>query len=1106
MRRIIKKSISVLMSFTVFAAALPAMAEKSGTAELISVTTEGIKLDAKNKITSAACYKSLSDAWNQNNAVIDCTVNDGNEISFGTEIGNAVDWDKAFYIRLDTEGGEPIYKKLVYKKLFSEDFESYNGNYELSDIIPELKNMSDRYHKYGIWKDDVWPDSHTMRSSMNDFMLKILPSKDYENLTAEYSIKNTSLGEKSEGNVTYKDIIGFVIGYTDGSTINSYKAGHPAYTGTASGGWISDDIGYVEMGFDMDADIYIGARKSNGKAYGEERKSTAEKGLTAEDTVGIHRIKMSRCNDYINFYWTQSDKEISDSISMDMTGYAIKDNSYVTIAAMPGGGYNDGALDDLLLYTWDDMQKELDSEIDNIVNGDKIIITNVEELKKKYSSATEITLYEEDKISSTLAIYEALPDEMKAGIKEEYIQYLNDAESRIGEIKSATQAAGFELLRRTPAGYIYSFSNKVDIDNVSVNLIACTDFKAYDSNDKHYICIPEKYITDTKNIISVNNDIQILADNSEKVNDESIALISNDPTISVDNGTKTISGVVYGESFEALADKLTMPADCELSKEENESFVIKKIFEDDKKQEYTVVYNHYITVKAPYVLDDTDKFTVSGIPFGEKLADFAKSINHSEKIHIAINGHILTNASGTVRDKDILSVYIKGEDEPKQTFTLITASRPSDLEITSDVYGIANNVISGVKKGTSYEEFVKDFECKNGTLAVFDSKMQEKNFGTMDGGETVRLFAHYPKLDNVYKAYNICYDEELYNDIITNRDNNNFSISGSDIQKTTTEYPGYEGKPSMLWSDDGKIEFRSNPYDNKCTVSVEAYTARSFNGLQCEYSIYVGDKLVGNKIKVNNTEYQTNPQFVKLTDVEVDKGEIIRVCSKSKGTPFSAVRFSDNRAAYVSSINIDENEIIGSFSEGIAYNSASPFSAQISFAANMDSNTVNGENIRLISENGYKLNGSVTYDDQSNAYTFAANEKLKSGVNYYLQISTDVKTSGGFGLVRCYTVPVGTESKANHAYAKSIYSDNSGYAEYSVELSDKCDKNLNILFVSFDTGFSILYNKKISEIPSLDNIGIKAEKDNDKLKNIKIFIVDQNYKLYDIVEIEEDSE
>ena len=51
MRRIIKKSISVLMSFTVFAAALPAMAEKSGTAELISVTTESIKLDTKNKIT-----------------------------------------------------------------------------------------------------------------------------------------------------------------------------------------------------------------------------------------------------------------------------------------------------------------------------------------------------------------------------------------------------------------------------------------------------------------------------------------------------------------------------------------------------------------------------------------------------------------------------------------------------------------------------------------------------------------------------------------------------------------------------------------------------------------------------------------------------------------------------------------------------------------------------------------------------------------------------------------------------------------------------------------------------------------------------------------------
>ena len=1106
MKEIIKKSISVLMSFTVFTAALPALADESSTAELISVTTEGIKLDTKNKITSAACYKSLSDAWNQNNAVIDCTVNDGSEISFDTEIGKAIDWNEVFYVRADTENGEAIYKKLVYKKLFSEDFESYNGEYELNDIIPELKNMSDRYHKYGIWKDSVWPDSYTMRSSMNDFMLKLLPSKDYENLTAEYTIKNTSLGTKSEGSVTYKDIIGFVIGYTDGATTNSYKAGHPAYTGTASGGWISDDIGYVEMGFDMDADIYIGARKANNKAYGEERKPAAEKGLTGEDTVGIHRVKMSRCNDYINFYWTQTDKEISDSVSMDMSEYAIKDNSYVTIAATPGSGYNDGALDDLLLYTWDDMQSELDGEIDNIVNGDKIIISNVEELMSKYPSASEVTLYEEEKINSSLAIYEALPDGMKAGIKDEYVRYLKAAENRIGEIKSAAKAAGFELLRRTSAGYIYSFAKEVDIDNVSVNFKMCADFKTYNNGDKHYICVPETYITDTKNIISVNNDIQILTGDSEKVNDESITLISNDPTISVDNNTKTISGVVYGESFETLADKLTMPADCELSKEENESFVIKKIFEDDKKQEYAVVYNHYITVKAPYVLDDTDKFTVSGIPFGEKLADFAKNINHSEKIDIAINGHTLTNASGTVRDKDILSVYIKGEDEPKQTFTLITASRPSDPEITSGVYVIANNVISGVKKGTSYEEFVKALECKNGKLTVLDRNLQEKNFGTIDGGETVRLYARYPKLDNVYKTYNICYDEELYNDIITNRDNNNFSISGSDIQKTTTEYPGYEGKPSMLWSDDGKIEFRSKPYDNKCTVSIEAYTAKSYSGWQCEYSVYVGDKLVGNKIKVNNTEYQTNPQFVKLTDVEVDKGESIRVCSKSKGTPFSAVRFSDNRAAYVSGIEIDGKNIIGSFAEGVDCNSENPFRAQISFAADMDSNTVNGENIRLISENGCKLNGSVAFDSENNAYTFTANEKLKSGVNYFLQISTDVKTSGGFGLVRCYTVPLRTESKANHAYAKCTYNDNSGYAEYSVELSDKCDKALNILIASFDNGFSVLLNKKISEIPSLDNIGIKAVKDNDKLSNVKMFIIDQYYKLYDIVEIEEDSE
>ncbi len=1106
MKKIIKRGISFLMSVALCAAALPVMAEENNTSKLVSVTTDGIKLQTENTITSAACYKSLSDAWNQNNAVIDCTVNDGNEIEFDSEIGSAINWSESFYVRCDTENGEPIYKKLVYKKLFSEDFESYNGNYELNDIIPQLKNLSDLYHTYGIWKDNVWPGSYTMRSSGNDFMLKLLPSKDYKNIAAEYSIKNTNLGTKSEDSISYKDIVGFVVGYVDGDTLNTYKPGHPAFTGTAESGWISDNIGYVEMGFDMDSDIYIGARKQSDKSYGEERKSTVSKGLTAEDSVGVHRIKMSRCNDFMNFYWTQKDRGITDCVTMDMSEYAIKDRSYVTIAATPGMGYNDGAIDNLLLYTWEDKQEELDNEINNIRNGIEIITSNIKELRSKYSQISDISLIDEDKIKYCTGIYNGLPEELKANLSEEDTQYLESAENRIKEIKRATQNIGFALLRRTSAGYIYSFTDKLDINSIKINSQSCTDYITYDKKDKHYICVPEKYITDEKNIIEINKDIQILTNGSEAVNDEDIVIVSNDSAISVDNNSKTISGAVFGDSFENLADKMTMPLDCELASDEtSEKLIIKKIFEDDKKQEYTVIYNHYITVKSPYILDDTDRFEISGIPFEEKLDDFINNINYSDKVDIKINGNNLKNAAGIVRNEDVLDIYIKGEQEPKQTFKLITADRPTDFGIASTVYGIEDNVINGVKKGTSYKEFISALECTNGILKVYDSDMQEKNYGTMDGGETVKVFARYPKINNVFKSYNICYDEELYNDIITNSDTKNFSISGRDIQKTTSEYPGYNGKPSILWSEDGKIEFRSNAYSSKCAVSVEAYAARSYNSAQTEYSIYVGDKLILSNIKIDNGTYATSPQFVKLADVEVDGGEYIRVCSKSIRVPFSAVRFSDNRAAYISSVNINGNEVIEDYGKAVMCGANKPFNAKIAFAANMESGTVNTDNVRLVSENGYKLSCNIEYDSQENVYSVTANEKLKKGINYYFQISDNVKTADGYKLVRYYTVPINTENKENHIYAKRIYTDNKGYAEYSVDISESFDKNLSILIASYYNGFGELYKKKISEIPNINRISVKATKDNDNLSNIKIFVIDGNYKLYDIADTEEGS-
>ena len=130
---------------------------------------------------------------------------------------------------------------------------------------------------------------------------------------------------------------------------------------------------------------------------------------------------------------------------------------------------------------------------------------------------------------------------------------------------------------------------------------------------------------------------------------------------------------------------------------------------------------------------------------------------------------------------------------------------------------------------------------------------------------------------------------------------------------------------------------------------------------------------------------------------------------------------------------------------------------------------------------------------------------MKKGINYYFQISDNVKTADGYKLVRYYTVPINTENKENHIYAKRIYTDNKGYAEYSVDISESFDKNLSILIASYYNGFGELYKKKISEIPNINRISVKATKDNDNLSNIKIFVIDGNYKLYDIADTEEGS-
>lgn len=436
-----KKMISLMSALAVcasYGAIIPAQAASTDdnassiTAEFTAVTKSDVtfKTSDGSALTSAEVYASLENAMKGTNAVMQATLSDidgdGNNdtISYPSSIGvtDSFTWGNDYYLRLatNTEADKYIYKKIKYNKIQSADFENMTtGGHTLDDVFDGngkrvFEKSTDK--KFGFYQGGCSP-TVSMRNSYQYSYYLLTQTKGVKNPIVEYEAYIAQIQPSYEGseNKKWNDLMGFVIGYNDGdiakSITEAYKPGHPAYRNDWADhpeytmGWTTTNIGYVEAGLNDDGTMIIGARKDGTNNEQTVFVKTAKKDVDFDLDVSANVPGNPKIFKNFVFEMAQNDKNVmvratqkkdggnlSETLINDMTGLKVKDGGYITICGSTfANAYNGIAVDNILIYNYEDLQTELDEEY-KIATSDDAQSSEIEAIISGNSKEVNFTL------------------------------------------------------------------------------------------------------------------------------------------------------------------------------------------------------------------------------------------------------------------------------------------------------------------------------------------------------------------------------------------------------------------------------------------------------------------------------------------------------------------------------------------------------------------------------------------------------------------------------------------------------------------------------------------------------------------------------------------
>lgn len=561
-----------------------------------------------------------------------------------------------------------------------------------------------------------------------------------------------------------------------------------------------------------------------------------------------------------------------------------------------------------------------------------------------------------------------------------------------------------------------------------------------------------------------------------------------------------INGILYGADNEEILSNIKISSDC-IYYISNNVLRVEKIYDTSIYKEFVLNIGKYISAQE-YVQDDDNK-TINEIPYGESIENFIKNILHSTVVSIKI-----MDSEGEIISGPVISGYrmmIYFENDLVDTYTLNVVPASDQNIITSNVYTIAENVVSnvpfntivrdflnnitlpfgakaelpydnydsnviangiefkivaqngaerlysisvnsgnsnavlsssvytvdndkysvaGVRKGDDISDFLNNISASNGgKISIFDKNMNEIKAGEFEGGETVRVYPEDCEPGNEYFVYTMPLTEEkrvvsehvLYPDAVLNTNGSVELNTTNGKWFPSSAYLGPDNSKSYYHSGSGTPSVKYTPEIEDGTYTVYVYIL-NLDGGSFKANVYNNGQAVGSS-NINITT--SNHGWYEIGTYDLTSGNYVQLDGFSGSVRISAVRWATTQVLEITSVNINEDIILDD-TELYSGVPAEINSIQLNFDFEAIGDSVNKDNIKIITQNGY----SVDYELNGNILTPLYD--FEKGMYYYVYISDAIKATGGYSISKPYM------------YAFKIM-DNSLNAKYSVTFVNSDD-------------------------------------------------------------------
>ena len=472
---------------------------------------------------------------------------------------------------------------------------------------------------------------------------------------------------------------------------------------------------------------------------------------------------------------------------------------------------------------------------------------------------------------------------------------------------------------------------------------------------------------------------------------------------------------------------------------------------DGKTIDYTIAVESLISSDT-YTIDETN-LTIGTVDKRTAVIDFLAAITPASDVTIAVSGK---TDNDLLQNNDIL-VVTKGGITVNYTILVEEGNPVSDLTSKTGKYTIDNTAqtIANVDFGTDVAEFIAELEASNGgSFKVMNQDMEEITQGILSGSETVRV---YPTAvltgEKDHKAYAIVFNDQQ---VVTEQtvshvgDLTTLNMVGSWANSGSVVKPGYNGETTVnTFRTDAYIDFYSQ-IQEPGAYDVYIYSTYYSANKPDKVKIYDGDG-TGEPTVVDvdftqqfpNDPAENNGGWIKLGtfdfdavhQVEVDGAMVTRqgYVKVGPGLTGGSCRLSAVKFEKTATIKADSTKLtIGGTTVEIEDNqkvsdvAADKLSFDITFNMSPNKSTINSSTIRLISENGYVIETTGSYNTTTNTYTATTTNELVPGMTYYLQVTNGVKASSGSAISNSYVYVIETVKNEYSAASDIQYRDASG--------------------------------------------------------------------------------